>query len=149
MTNKPVMHLLAPMTPVYLRRAGVDRPRHEEERRYPDEINHDITEPCVLQAVVTVDSKGRVPWPISDEQLGAGVPTMAVVADNLIEVTLCSSRGALPSIPDGRGRLQLRRGVLEAAGISPGDRLAIVLLDAPSRLVLTSAANLAVRRSKA
>jgi hypothetical protein len=149
MTNKPVMHLLAPMTPLYLRRAGVDRPRHEEERRYPDEIAHDITEPCVLQAVVTVDSKGRVPWPISAEQLGAGVPSIAVVANDLIEVTLRDSPEAPLSVPDGRGRLQLRRGVLEAAGISPGDRLAIVLLDEPSRLVLTSAANLAVRRSKA
>jgi bifunctional DNA-binding transcriptional regulator/antitoxin component of YhaV-PrlF toxin-antitoxin module len=150
LTGEPVMQLLAPMTPLYLRRAGVEgRSRGVEQPHLDHRATDDALEPCVLQAVVTVDSKGRVPWPIKDGRLGAGVVSIAVVGNHLVEVELCGGSQTRVSVPDGRGRLQLPRGLLEASGFSAGDRLAIVQLGDSSKLVLTSAANLAVRRSTA
>lgn len=141
------MQLLASMTPLYLRRAGVEGRNRGVERPHLDHrAIEDTLEPCVLQAIVTVDSKGRVPWPIRDGQLGTGVVSIAVVGNQLVEVDLCAESQTRVSVRDGRGRLQLPRGLLDASGFSPGDRLAIAQLGDSSKLVLTSAANLAVRR---
>ncbi len=74
MSDEPVLRLLAPLTPMYVGRAspGDLRARWVEPAR-PQRIRHDNYEPCVVEAIVTVDAKGRVPWPTKDCWLAADV----------------------------------------------------------------------------
>jgi hypothetical protein len=76
------------------------------------------------------------------------VASATVVGDAMVEVTLNETRASDGWILDGRGRLQIHRGILRGAGIPPGARLAVVRLEQPPRAVLTDLTSLAVRRMR-
>jgi hypothetical protein len=129
-SDQSVLRLLAPLTPMYVDRASPDGVHVlQSEREGPDEAHRDEFERCVLEAIVTVDVKGRVAWPNKEGWRGVDVASATVVGDAMVEITLSETRAGNGSILDGRGRLQLHRGILCGAGIQPGARLAVVRLD--------------------
>lgn len=146
----PVLRLLAPLTSAYVSRAGPERlPARLAEHARTDLVVRHGFEPCVLEAIVTVDAKGRVPLPTNDRGPGSGVVSVTVVSDGTIEIACAvgDQGDGGPWALDARGRLQLHHGVLRAAGVGPGERLAVVRLEDPPRLVLTSLGSLAVRNA--
>lgn len=143
-----MLRLLAPLTPIYVTRTSPDGQRvHVVAPCEPQPIRSDGFEPCLVEAIVTVDAKGRVPLPAKDRQTAADVASAIVVEDRMIDVRFADRSSEGRSAIDPRGRLQLHHGVLRAARLAPGDRLAIVRFADPLRVILTCPANLAVRRA--
>lgn len=144
----PVMQHLSRLTAVYITRAEPTGQPSATATHSPALAGRlGRFDPCVVEAVVTVDSKGRVPLPAS-LRAGDDATTMIVVGTTDAAVSVDVGPVGIPCPLDGRGRLTLRQGVLCAAGISPGDRLVIVRLADPVRIMLTLTTNLATGRAR-
>ena len=141
-----VLRLLAPLTAAYVERAGPAVPRHQPvEHEAPSSGGAEFRS-CLLRAVVAIDPEGRVPWRFL-EGPDRHRATAIDVAEGMIRVTVGGRAGARLVQPDRQGRLKVPQGLLRAAGLHLGDRIAVVQLEGsvfalapPTRLALRIAA---------
>ncbi len=128
MPVEPVLELLAPRLGKYLRRAG---PGASEPVVEADVVMKHLPpaplEDCVVEAVVTIDPAGRVPWRSRFIDQGGAIAAIEI-SEDMIEVLSGSPRGSLIYAPDGQGRLHLPQALLRSIGVRPGDRLAVLRL---------------------
>lgn len=145
---EPVLDLLAPLRAAYVRRSGpTDRhPRPPVQNRVAERLAEVSFAPCVVEAVVTVDPEGRIPWRLRLEGLRNGAASIEVVDEDIIKVSIGDQPGRMRHAPDRQGRLHLPQGVLRAIGVGPGDRLAVLRLGDGSGVGLVSVNKLGIRR---
>lgn len=147
----PVLDLLAPLRAAYLRRSGSSDERHRPELsalRASGPPSEGPLAPCVVEAVVTVDPEGRIPWRFCFEELRNGTASIGIGDQDIIELSPGDQSSARHA-PDHRGRLHLPQGVLRAVGLGPGDRVAVLRLPDGRGVGLVSVRKLGVRRESA
>lgn len=127
-----VLALLSPLTPTYTRRVAVGEPRASAPAP-AHAVADRLLLPTPVQSIITIEPRGRVPWRTIVRQ-GEAVVSLEVDG-GLIRVTVGAKPGHQPRRLDRRGRLLIPRGLLQAVGLSPGDRLAV--LRSGSEFVLT------------
>lgn len=137
-----VLTLLSDRSGAYVRRVPPDG-RASGEWSRPLATGVSIDDGWSVEAVVTVDPEGRIPWRLhTDRAELTGVSL--VLRDRMVEVQSCDDSTA-GRRPDRQGRLHLPRGLLKAIGVDRGDRLAIVRSEGRRVLGLVSTRRLAVR----
>lgn len=127
---EPVLELLAPRLDKYLRRAGPGAQQAVVEADGDVVTKHIPTAPLedfLVEAVVTIDPGGRVPWRSRFNNQGGAIAAIEI-SDDMIEVLSGNPRGSLIHAPDGQGRLHLPQALLRSIGVRPGDRLAVLRL---------------------
>ncbi len=143
-----VLDLLAPLRASYISRT----PREDDWLRQACDVAHAVTAPearsisCTVEAVVTVDPEGRIPWrfhfdglDISDVGLSLGK------VEGLIDVSVHRWQDGLRRGRDRYGRLHLPQGLLRSIGCWPEDRLAVARLQDRQGVVLVRADRLSIR----
>lgn len=99
---------------------------------------------CVVEAVVTIDFAGRVPWRSRFSDQGGAIAAIEI-SEEMIEVLSGNARGSLIHAPDSQGRLRLPQALLRSIGVRPGDRLAVLRLPHLRGLGLVPVRRLGVR----
>lgn len=128
--DDPVLRLLAPLAAAYIERAGPAIAPNQTRELAAAQVDGGEFIQCLLHAVVAIDPEGRVPWRFL-EGPDRHRPTTVDLAGDTIRVTVGGRPGALLVTPDRQGRLKLPRGLLRAAALSPGDRVAVLQLGGP------------------
>lgn len=143
-TAQSVLELLRPLQSGYVQRANpVEQlmAPGAETSKYLVDVAYT---PCCVEATVRVDSKGRVSWP---SHLIAGRAATIELGEGIsVDVTFETNVSSNSQQIDGRGRLQLRQGTLQAAGIRPGDRVVLIRRLDRDGISLIGAGGLGVRR---
>lgn len=126
--DDPVLRLLAPLTAAYIERVDPHR-----QVAVPVDPSVPVADggafiPCLLWAVVSVDPEGRVPWRFLEERDRRRAAAVDAAGDT-IRITVGGRPGAALVAPDRQGRLRIPKGLLHVAGLSRGDRLAVLQLD--------------------
>lgn len=121
-----VINLLAPIRDAYVRRrttteggpgAGLATTRTERD-----------LEPVWVEAIITVDPEGRVPWRFRIRGLDLSSVTIGLGDGAVIEVRSSTTGRGPTNRPDPQGRLHLPFSLLRAGGGEPGERLALIRL---------------------
>lgn len=138
-----VLDALAPLTSIYVRRAQVGSPPPSpspEPSRAADPVSHFTS--CEVHVVTKVEDDLRVPWP--QHGIYSSDEVALRVTRGVIEVDTQAPSGAFTQTLDARGRLGIPRGLVRAAGLARGDRVALVSIEDTPRLLLVRADRLAV-----
>lgn len=145
--GQSVLDLLAPHRAAYVRRVVGPSQSTARHHRASGHIVSEPYAPCSIEAVVTVDPKGRVPWPRGVQSSEAA--TLKLGAGLMIEVTFGEATSSRTRLIDRRGRLQLPLGLMRAAGIRTGDRVAIIRRADRDAFGVAPAGSLGVRQGAA
>ena len=120
-----VMDLLAPIRDAYVRRRTSAVGTADAQTVTPTEPG--LT-PVIVEAIVTVDREGRVPWRFRIPGLDLSSVTVKLGGRAVIEVQPSTAGNGPPFGPDRKGRLHLPFSLLRVVGSGPGDRLALLRL---------------------
>lgn len=123
--NTDVLDLLAPTRDAYVRRRTSAVGTALGQSGPPAEPDLD---PVIVEAIVTVDREGRVPWRFRLPGLDLSSVTVKLGSGAVIEVQPSTSGNGSPFRPDRKGRLHLPFSLLRVVGSGPGDRLALLRL---------------------
>lgn len=137
-----VLDSLAVMASTYVRRAGPGEPAARADQLSQAEPAAQFV-PCRVQDIVTIDNRGRVAWPSELD----GVRSFRTDGATIRAVLVKEATGRAARI-DQRRRLQVPFGVLAAAGMRPGDRVVIAVLD-DENVLLAMPSALAIDRGGA
>ena len=142
---EPVLELLAPRLGKYLRRAGPGAPEPvvgSDDRVVMKHLPASPLEECVVEAVVTIDPAGRVPWSSRFNDEGGAIAAIEI-SEDMIEV-LSGVPGDRPSTPR-RARALAPPAGASALGVRPGDRLDVLRLPHLRGLGLVPVRRLGIR----
>jgi len=143
----PVLGLLAPRLAKYLQRAGPAAPDpvvQSDDHGYIKPLADPPVEHCLVEALVTIDPGGRIPWRSGGNERTTAIAAIEVSGD-IIEVLAGTPRGSVTHTPDKQGRLHIPRGLLRLIEVGPGDRLAVLRLPHQRGLGLISIRRLGIR----
>lgn len=144
-TAQSVLEILGPLTSNYLQRATgrteVELPHYPGD---PHVVSGSYA-PCFVEALVTVDSEGRIAWP---RDLEPGIRRVSIyLADGpTLEIAIEPQASLRVQAVDRRGRILLPAGILHTARIRPGDRLAVIRRPERDGFALAPAGCLGVRQ---
>ncbi len=137
-----VLSLLSNRSAAYVRRAPPDA-RTGRDRPPPRPESAPIDDAWFVEAVVTVDPEGRIPWRLLPSSVDLSRVRL-VLGDRMVEVRSCDDPTGARR-PDRQGRMHLPQGLLRAIGVKRGERVAVVRLDGQPVLGLVPARRLALR----